>query len=100
MTSVEFDHADIFKDEDHVLRVFKDFAAGLNRQSSLIVFGGDQNALDVAGTAKCGVMVYGKVGDSGWRLGKIDLQPPWSRFEVFKGGELYGRFETMLVGGN
>ncbi len=98
LTSVEFDHADIFRDKDHVLTVFTDMVSGLNESSTLLSFDGDRNVERVVAAANCSVVGYGRTEESGWRLGKIDLQPPWSSFEVFKGGRLYRRFETMLVG--
>ena len=98
LTSVEFDHADIFRDKDHVLTVFMDLVSGLNESSTLLSFDGDRNVERAVAAANCRVVGYGRTEESGWRLGKIDLQPPWSSFEVFKGGRLYRRFETMLVG--
>ncbi len=98
LTSVEFDHADIFRDKDHVLTVFTDLVSGLNESSTLLSFDGDRNVERAVAAANCRVVGYGRKEGSGWRLDKIDLQPPWSSFEVFKGGRLYRRFETMLVG--
>jgi len=98
LTSVEFDHADIFRDKDHVLRVFKGFTAGLEKNSTLFVFDGDVNVETVAASAGCRVVTYGTKKGSGWCLGGIDLHPPWSGFEVVKDGACYGRFETLLVG--
>jgi len=98
LTSVEFDHADIFRDGDHVLQVFKELVSGLDRDSILLAFDGDQNVQRVVASANCKVVGYGRADQSGWRIGKRDLKPPWSMFEVLKDGELFGRFKTMLVG--
>jgi len=98
LTSVEFDHADIFRDEDHVLQVFRQFTAGLDHGSTLFAFDGDANVAKVADAAHGKVVGYGRSKQSGWRFGRVELDPPWSRFEVWKDGACYGRFETMLVG--
>lgn len=98
LTSVEFDHADIFRDKDHVLQVFKAFAAGLKSSCTLFAYDQDRNVEKVVSSAGCGVVGYGRSGDSGWTLGSVDLQPPWSAFEVLKNGACYGRFKTMLKG--
>jgi UDP-N-acetylmuramate: L-alanyl-gamma-D-glutamyl-meso-diaminopimelate ligase len=98
LTSVEFDHADIFRDTDHVLQVFTEFTAGLESNSTLFAFDGDGNVEKVVASAGCRVVGYGRSEGSGWCLGSIDRHPPWSRFEVLKNGTRYGRFETMLVG--
>jgi UDP-N-acetylmuramate: L-alanyl-gamma-D-glutamyl-meso-diaminopimelate ligase len=76
LTSVEFDHADIFKDEDHVLQVFKNFASGLNSTSTLFAFIGDGNVEKVVNAAGCRVVGYGKSKGLGWWLGEVDLTPP------------------------
>ena len=98
LTSVEFDHADIFRDKDHVLQVFTEFTAGLKSDSTLFAFDNDRNVETVVASAGCRVVGYGRSEGSGWRIGSIDLQPPWSMFEVLKEGNHYGRFETLLVG--
>ena len=98
LTSVEFDHADIFRDEDRVLQVFTKFTSGLNSTSTLFAFDGDGNVEKVVNAAGCRVVGYGKSKGLGWGLGEVDLTPPWSEFEVWKDGASYGRFKTMLVG--
>jgi len=98
LTSVEFDHADIFRDKDHVLQVFRQFAAGLEDHSTLFAFDDDENVEKVTAVAGGRVVGYGRSKQSEWCLGDIEVEPPWSRVDVLKDGTRYGRFETMLVG--
>lgn len=98
LTSVEFDHADIFRDEAHVLDIFSTFMAGLDRGSTLFACDGDDNVRSVAAKATCRVVPYGSREGSQWRIGAAAVQPPWSAFDVFKGGAHYGRFKTLLPG--
>jgi UDP-N-acetylmuramate: L-alanyl-gamma-D-glutamyl-meso-diaminopimelate ligase len=49
---------------------------------------------------RCRIARYGREPDSPWRLGAVMLQPPQTRFEVYKSGRLYGSFETDLPGGH
>jgi len=98
LTSVEFDHADIFRDKDHVLQVFTKFTAGLNSTSTLFTFDGDGNVKKAVNAAGCRVVGYGKSKGLGWCLGEANLKSPWTEFEVWKAGASYGQFETMLMG--
>jgi len=98
LTSVEFDHADIFKDEDHVCGVFAEFSEALSKESALFAFDGDRNVKQVTAGAGCHVAGYGLQKDSLWRIGDIELKPPMTVFEVLKRGEPYGRFITGLQG--
>jgi len=98
LTSVEFDHADIFKDLAHVKRAFQGFLAGLDPKSVLIAFDGDDNISELAGHTPALVQRYGSGADSFWRLGQVDFDGPVSRFEVFKAGALFGRFQINMIG--
>ena len=53
LTSVEFDHADIFHDLDHVKETFESFVAALPGSSTLFAFDGEQNVTEVTGNRDC-----------------------------------------------
>ncbi len=98
LTSVEFDHADIFHDLDHVKRIFKEFISGIDRSSLLLAYDGDKNLADIIGSANCRVENYGKNKGSAWRLGGISVESPWTTFEVIKNNESFATFKTRLFG--
>jgi UDP-N-acetylmuramate: L-alanyl-gamma-D-glutamyl-meso-diaminopimelate ligase len=98
LTSVEFDHADIFHDLEHVKEIFSGFVAALPGSSSLLAFDGDQNVTEVIGRHHCRIERYGKKGTSPWRLGSVSAESPWTVFEVFKNNERFGTFKTKLFG--
>ena len=98
LTSVEFDHADIFQDLNHVQTVFSRFLAQLNPSSLLLAFDGDENIRRIISKAHCRVEFYGGEHHSKWRLGDIQIDAPQSVFEVLKSGQRYGCFKTQLVG--
>ena len=60
LTGVEFDHADIFDDLDHVKKIFKSFVSALSASSTLIAFDGDQNLAEVTGSHHCRIEHYGQ----------------------------------------
>ena len=98
LTSVEFDHADIFDDLDHVKRIFTSFVSGLPDSSTLLAYDGDPNVAEVIDNHKCRVERYGQQATSHWRLGSVSVESPWTVFEVYKNNEAYGRFKTKLFG--
>ncbi|MEA3429264.1 MAG: Mur ligase domain-containing protein, partial [Thermodesulfobacteriota bacterium] len=63
LTSIEFDHADIFKDINHVRYVFDSFISNISDKGKLYVFDQDNNISDLIKNKKCVVEKYGK--DSG-----------------------------------
>ncbi len=98
LTSVEFDHADIFNDLDHVKEIFKNFVSALPGVKYALAFDGEQNVTDVIGNHHCRIERYGQKASSPWRLGSVSAEPPWTVFEVFKNNEAFGRFKTKLFG--
>ena len=98
LTSVEFDHADIFKDLEHVRQAFDAFIAGITPQSTLLAFDDDKNVADLISNRQCRVVKYGKDANALWRLGAVSIEPPWTFFEVLKQGTVFGTFKTRLVG--
>ena len=98
LTSVEFDHADIFNDLDHVKETFERFVSALPASSTLLVFDGDQNVTDVIDNHHCRIDRYGHKTTSPWRLGSVSTDPPWTVFEVLKNQAPFATFKTKLFG--
>ena len=98
LTSVEFDHADIFNFLYHVKDTFKGFVSGLPGSSTLVAYDGDCNVSDVIEGHQCRIEQYGQKETSPWRLGPVSAKPPWTVFEVFKNNERFGTFKTKLYG--
>jgi UDP-N-acetylmuramate: L-alanyl-gamma-D-glutamyl-meso-diaminopimelate ligase len=98
LTSVEFDHADIFRDMDHVKQAFNTFLGNISPQSTLIAFDGDKNISDLINGKSCRTETYGRNTSASWRLGKVTIKPPRTFFEVLKHHQLFGSFKTRLIG--
>jgi UDP-N-acetylmuramate: L-alanyl-gamma-D-glutamyl-meso-diaminopimelate ligase len=98
LTSVEFDHADIFRNLNHLRMTFSDFLTTLDRSSVLFAFDADGDVREVITKARCRIELYGKGNASDWRLGQILIDSPWTHFEVLRSGSLFGRFKTKLIG--
>lgn len=98
LTGIEFDHADIFKDIQHVKQAFDAFITGISSQNTLIAFDDDKNVYDLIHGKSCQMVKYGRNVDSVWRLAKVTIQQPWTFFEVLKHDMVFGNFKTRLVG--
>jgi UDP-N-acetylmuramate: L-alanyl-gamma-D-glutamyl-meso-diaminopimelate ligase len=98
LTGIEFDHADIYKDLEHVKSAFRRLVTGLDRDSLLLAHDPDA-AIDevIAGASVC-VQRYGSAVGADWRLGALTVEPPRSCFEVLKAGERFGSFRTPMIG--
>ena len=98
LTSVEFDHADIYRDLDHVRDAFGRFISQIRPDSLLVSVDDDANVVDLVSQATCKRQTYGLQAHSDWRLGEIIVEPPQTRFQVFKNGDRFGRFTTRMIG--
>ncbi|MBU1055672.1 MAG: UDP-N-acetylmuramate:L-alanyl-gamma-D-glutamyl-meso-diaminopimelate ligase [Proteobacteria bacterium] len=98
LTSIEFDHADIFRDLDHVKETFGKMIEKISPDSRLISFDTDDNIKSLLGKSNCRVEQYGKNSASDWKLGSFKIESPWTFFEVMKKEKTFGTFKTKLVG--
>jgi UDP-N-acetylmuramate: L-alanyl-gamma-D-glutamyl-meso-diaminopimelate ligase len=98
LTSVEFDHADIFRDLEHVKEAFGSMIGRIASGIPLIAYDRDENIDGLVKNRDCLTERYGKKENSLWRLGHVSVKPPWTFFEVIKKGEVFGTFKTKLVG--
>jgi UDP-N-acetylmuramate: L-alanyl-gamma-D-glutamyl-meso-diaminopimelate ligase len=58
LTSVEFDHADIYRDLDHVKQAFRALVASLPRDGTLVAATAHEGVRDVIEKAPCRVVAY------------------------------------------
>ena len=88
VTSVEFDHADIYRDLDHVKQAFRGVVAGLPADGALVAAVNHAGVCDVIDQSPCGVVGYGlsEVGDPVWRAVDITPGPSGTTFRVLKRG--------------
>lgn len=98
LTSVEFDHADIFNDLNHIRTAFGAFLSQLDATSLLLGFDSDENIKDLIPKTQCRFESYGHNDQSAWCLGNVSIDAPWSVFDVLKSGQPFGTFKTRLIG--
>ncbi len=98
VTSIEFDHADIYEDIAHVKRAFSAFISAIPEQSTLFAFDADPNINELIKGVPCKVAKYGRAIGSTWRIPDFSISPPFIYFDVHRNGNLFGSFKTPLAG--
>ena len=98
LTSIEFDHADIFRDLEHVLESFRQLIQLIPSHGILIANGDDPLILDESKMAKCPVTTYGLNEDVDWRAVDVSNQNGDTNLRILKQGKEYTELETPLYG--
>jgi UDP-N-acetylmuramate: L-alanyl-gamma-D-glutamyl-meso-diaminopimelate ligase len=94
VTSIEFDHADIYRDLAHVQAAFTKLVAGLPREGTLIAAAGEGALGAVVAGAPCRVLRYGIEDGSDVEALRLAPGPDGTRFEVSVRGA--GRAAALL----
>jgi UDP-N-acetylmuramate: L-alanyl-gamma-D-glutamyl-meso-diaminopimelate ligase len=98
LTSVEFDHADIYKNLDEVKTAFKRLVNLIPNRGLLIAWDGHPNVDECASRAFCRVERYGFAENSHWRITDIQYSPAATRWTVRHNGRPWSDFEFSLAG--
>ncbi len=98
LTSIEFDHADIFSDLAAIKASFTEFVALLPKDGVLVANIDDPVVAEVAAQASCPVLSYGFAADCVYQIRDLQVQGLCSRFSVLKHGEMLGSFTLPLPG--
>lgn len=97
INNVEFDHADIFANLDHVVAAFAKFAALVPAGAPLLIPEGDANAARAVAGVAARVVTFGlEVG--AWRAEQVRREPGRFRFLLTKDGFAMGEFATPALG--
>lgn len=98
LTSVEFDHADIYRDLDHVKEAFRAFVASIPEDGHLIARWDDPNVRDVCAAARCKVHRYGPSQEFDGEITEVCTRTGTMQFVVRRGSAVLGAFSSQLVG--
>ena len=98
LTSVEFDHADIYRDLDAVETAFKRLVNLIPRRGKLIAFDTGDSLEKCIARAFCPVERYGGSPRADWRVTNLRLEPSRTAWSVVKEGESWADFEFPLGG--
>jgi UDP-N-acetylmuramate: L-alanyl-gamma-D-glutamyl-meso-diaminopimelate ligase len=98
LTSVEFDHADIYRDLDAVKTAFKRLVNLVPRNGLLVAWDGHPNVDECVNRAFCCVERYGFGEPSTWRITDVEHTPTLTRWRVSRNREPWNDFEFSLAG--
>ena len=98
LTSVEFDHADIYRDLEAVKFAFKRLVNLVPRRGRVIAWDGSTNVSECVERAFCPVERYGFHPESFWRIENVQYLPASTRWAVYRDGVHFADFEFALAG--
>ncbi|HUO13401.1 MAG TPA: UDP-N-acetylmuramate:L-alanyl-gamma-D-glutamyl-meso-diaminopimelate ligase [Verrucomicrobiae bacterium] len=98
LTSVEFDHADIYKDLDAVETAFKRLVNLIPRRGRLIAFDSGESVERCIAKAFCPVERYGAGNKAAWRMTDLKLDPGRTSWRVLRDGKPWADLEFALAG--
>jgi UDP-N-acetylmuramate: L-alanyl-gamma-D-glutamyl-meso-diaminopimelate ligase len=110
LTSVEFDHADIYEDLDAVETAFKRLVNLIPRRGRIVAFDGatagasdsfrnESPSLErCVAKAFCPVVRYGADPRANWQVTNIRFEPNRTTWTILRDGQPWGDFEFALAG--
>ena len=98
LTSVEFDHADIYKSLNEVKTAFKRLVNLIPQRGRLIAWDGHPNVDQCVARALCRVERYGFAEQSHWRIADLEYAPERTRWTVLHDGHRWADLEFALAG--
>jgi UDP-N-acetylmuramate: L-alanyl-gamma-D-glutamyl-meso-diaminopimelate ligase len=98
LTAVEFDHADIYRDLEHVKSSFRALAAQMEPGGVLVVSADSPAALEVTEDTRARRLTYG-LGAGEFRAAAITVDAGGARFSIERGGAALAEGLRLPIGG-
>ena len=98
LTSVEFDHADIYRHLDEVKTAFKRLVNLVPQRGIVIAWDGHPNVDECVSRALCKVERYGLREGSAWRIADLQYRREGTSWKVLRDGRPWGEFAFPLAG--
>src|SRR5207249_4426494 len=98
LTSVEFDHADIYKDLEAVETAFKRLVNLVPRRGRIIAFDTGDSIEQCLQPALCPVERYGSTSRATWQIASLKLNAERTSWSVLCEGKPWAEFEFPLAG--
>ena len=95
--AVEFDHADIYKDLNHVMQAFEKFVTTLPKDGLLVGYLDHPNTRTLLQKASCRVVTYGLALDADYHLDELKSDTEGSHFSIIHNDTAY-HFDSPLYG--
>jgi UDP-N-acetylmuramate: L-alanyl-gamma-D-glutamyl-meso-diaminopimelate ligase len=98
LTSIEFDHADIYDDLPAVEKAFKRLVNLIPRRGRIIAFDSGESLERCLEKAFCPIERYGSTERATWRITDLKLGTEKTSWTVLCEGRPWGQFEFSLAG--
>jgi UDP-N-acetylmuramate: L-alanyl-gamma-D-glutamyl-meso-diaminopimelate ligase len=98
LTSVEFDHADIYKDLDAVETAFKRLVNLVPRRGRIVAFDRGESLNRCLSRAFCPIESYGGTPNATWRIADLRLGPDRTSWTVLREAKPWAEFQFELAG--
>ncbi len=98
LTSVEFDHAEMYADLEAVKKAFRALVAIVPEDGVLVFCDDDPNVCEVVATRRGPAVPYGLGPGAGWRGRMRSADPEGMEIEVTREARPFGIFRTPLTG--
>src|SRR2546422_9556156 len=98
LTSIEFDHADIYKDLDAVETAFKRLVNLIPRRGRIVALDTGESVERCLARAFCPVERFGNTQQATWQVTNLRLDPTLTSWSVLRNGERWADFEFALGG--
>ncbi len=98
LTSVEFDHADIYRDLEAVKIAFKRLVNLVPRRGRIVAWDGSGNVDECIAKAFCPVERYGFGEKSRWRVANVRYESQRTSWSVLRDGQPWADFDFALAG--
>jgi len=93
--TIEFDHADIYRDLEHIKDSFKSFVSKIPSKGIIVTNGDSKTNIEILKKAKCKVVTYGFGNNAEYRI--KDFNPETGDFKIAKDKD-EASFSTPLIG--
>ncbi|XCN71437.1 MAG: UDP-N-acetylmuramate:L-alanyl-gamma-D-glutamyl-meso-diaminopimelate ligase [Candidatus Electrothrix aestuarii] len=98
LTSIEFDHADIFADLEAIKASFARFVGLIPADGALVACMDDPVVAEIAAQCAAPVISYGTGEHCRWQLRDLTVTGLSSSFAAYKDGTLFGEFTLPMSG--
>ena len=98
LTGIEFDHADIYRDIDHIKGSFRKYIETIDPEGFLLVEFSDRHAREVLAGATCTVETYGFSSGADWSADGYRFEGGSGHFTLCHQGKTAGTFRLPMIG--
>src|SRR3954471_7557281 len=98
LSSVEFDHADIYKDLDAVETAFKRLVNLVPQRGRIVAFDSGESVERCVARAFCPVERYGTTTKAAWQIADLKFETERTTWTVLRNGAVWAKLEFALAG--